>query len=114
MVVHTVGNLMPFFMGLLFLLWTSISSSALAQSLCTEPVAPTCIDIGTTYEAEEELKRCRQDVTDYEDDMKAFEQCLATEVQNAAKLRDQLLERFRCKARKGTDCPPPPEAGSSM
>lgn len=114
MVIHGLGNLLPLVMGLALLLWASFSSTALAQSLCTEPVAPTCIDIGTTYGSEEELKRCRQDVTGYEDDMKAFEQCLANEVKNAAKLRDRVVERFRCKVRKDSNCPPPPEAGSSM
>ncbi len=114
MAIHNPGNLLPFVMGFGFLLWMWLSPSALAQTLCTEPVTPTCIEVGTTYDAEEELKRCRQDVTKYEDDMKAFEQCLADEVQNAAKVRDRVVERFRCKARQDSDCPPPPEAGSSL
>lgn len=114
MAVHGLGGLMPFVMALGLMLWASLSSPAWAQALCTEPVAPSCVDLGTTYDAEEELKRCQQDVAKYDQAMTAFAQCLATEANNAAKLRDGLLERFQCLARKEANCPSPPQAGSSL
>lgn len=87
---------------------------AASQTLCTQPIVPTCVELATTYETEEEQRRCRQDVRQYGEEMQAFTHCLETEANDATKLARQVLDRFDCKLRKKPDCPPPPGPRSNL
>jgi hypothetical protein len=81
---------------------------AAAQTLCTEPVSPTCVERDSTYEAVETQKRCRQQVEGYAKEMKAFEACLGDSAERARESRTSLARRFACRLEGRTRCDVPP------
>lgn len=91
--------------ALLLALCTVPSGGAGAQTLCTEPVAPTCVQTETTYEEQAAQKRCRQQVTDYQEEMLSFERCLEQSQDRARQERRELAARFACRVEGGGDCP---------
>lgn len=80
-----------------------------AQTLCTEPIEPSCLEIGETYAEEEDERRCRQDIETFIEEAKAFEQCLARSIEQTRKMRQAVEARFDCKQRGQTPCPGVPE-----
>lgn len=74
-----------------------------AQSICTEPVSPTCVDVETTYETERTLKRCRRDLEDYSKAVDKYVQCLRQKADNKESEARDLRERLERKSEQGSE-----------
>lgn len=83
-----------------------------AQTLCAEPVAPTCLEIAQTYQSRDSTRRCRQDVEDFTAEMQGFEHCLEQSRDRAQRVREAINQRFDCKVEGQDRCPavPGPES----
>lgn len=76
-----------------------------AQTLCTEPVSPACLDVEATFETERSVKRCRRDVEDYAQAVEQYAACVRDKAEGKEQHAEELRERFRCKAEGGAACP---------
>ena len=75
---------------------------AAAQSICTEPVSPTCVDGETTYETERTIKRCRRDVQDYSKAVETYVQCLRRKADKKGTEAKDLRNRLERKIEQGS------------
>lgn len=76
-----------------------------AQTLCSAPIAPICVDVETTYDDASTADRCRQDVEAYSESVEAYAACLQEQIDELRSHRDALDESFACRSEGGTDCP---------
>ena len=76
-----------------------------AQTLCTEPVNPICVDELTTYEDELTQSRCEQDIKEFASEMQAYTRCLNRQAKEASQSAQKVLERFQCLKSGRKDCP---------
>ncbi len=86
-------------LGLLF------TSPALGQSLCTEPVPPSCVEDPASYTDELSIRRCESDVADFDEKIAEFQSCMAQSVDAAEGLLEQVHARHACLADGKEECP---------
>lgn len=82
-----------------------LAAPARAQTLCSAPIAPFCIEAQSTYDDPGATDRCRQDLDAYKAQVDNYAACLA---QKIAELRDEqaaLEAGFTCRAEGGEGCP---------
>lgn len=76
-----------------------------AQTLCSAPIAPICVDVETTYDDPSTADRCRQDVDAYTEAVDDYAACLQEQIDELRSHSDTLQETFACRSQGGTDCP---------
>ena len=75
-----------------------------AQTLCSAPIAPICVDVATTYDDATTKDRCRQDLERYSDAVDDHTACLREQIEELNDHRDTLEAFFACRSEGGTDC----------
>ena len=80
------------------------SENARAAAYCSEPSAPFCVNSFGTYDDEWSFERCKSQVESYISDVEDYIDCLDREKIDVTDEANKTIERFNCKARKGTYC----------
>lgn len=78
------------------LLGMSMHRTVLGQEFCSEPVAPYCVDTESGFDTMLQVNRCEDDLTDYAEQLEAYEQCTAEQIEtmrgDLADAREKLEE----------------------
>jgi hypothetical protein len=82
------------------------SGPALAQNriMCSQPVAPTCVNSDITYEDPQRIDRCQRDLENYTQAVEEYLTCLEDKMAEQKKTMQDLKETFRCNANDDVDC----------
>lgn len=75
-----------------------------AQTLCSAPIAPICVDVETTYDDPTTADRCRQDLERYSAAVDDHTACLRAQIDELEAHRDTLEAFYACRSEGGTDC----------
>jgi hypothetical protein len=76
-----------------------------AQTLCTEPIVPACVDFDLTYDNEGSIQRCEEDLKKFDDQLDEYVACLDRRVDELETLRGETRERFTCRSEGRENCP---------
>lgn len=85
------------------------SAGAAAQVFCSEPLAPACVDLGSTFDSPVTVGDCSRDLERYRQEMTTYVQCLRQAADEAAAQADRLTRQFNCRSGTRTDCGPAPQ-----
>lgn len=66
-----------------------LPATAVAQSFCSEPVAPYCADKESQFDTLLQVNRCVGDLADYESQLTEYEQCVKKQIES---LRQELSD----------------------
>ena len=102
---HGIPRLRPCAATALLLLEATAVSPARAQTLCSAPIAPFCVDLASTYDDPGTIDRCRQDVEAFIVQLDDYAACLDRQVEELRGEQKTLEESFNCRAEGGQDCP---------
>ncbi len=84
------------------------TGAALAQNRggapCSEPIEPTCVASDITYEDEQRIERCRQDVVRFEKQLSEYIACLQDKVAFQRSRKEEIRETFECRVAGKSDC----------
>lgn len=86
-------SLLPFAAFLLLL--TCLHGAALAQSICTEPLRPFCIEQTGDFANDAERRRCQSDIEDYLAKVDEFVACLKNQIGTIGDRREQAAKRLQ-------------------
>jgi len=78
---------------------------ASAQTLCSAPIAPLCVDLETTYADPATTDRCRQDLDGHAAAIEDYGACLERQIEELRRARRDLEDSFVCRAGGLEDCP---------
>lgn len=65
----------------LALIGVSVSQPASAQEFCSEPIPPYCVDKESDFDSALQVNRCEDDLTDYEEQLDEFQQCITKRIE---------------------------------
>ena len=85
--------------------FTAMTGATAAQTFCTKPIKPFCIEQNTTYTDERSRTDCRAEVDEFVAKTTAYGDCLRQQVKEAASEAETLRARFECKVRGDRNCP---------
>ena len=88
-----------------FSLCAAPAAGALAQTLCSAPIAPFCVEVAATYDDAGTSDRCSQDLETFAAQVDDYTACLEQQVEELRAEQAALEESFRCQAEGGADCP---------
>jgi len=81
------------------------SLPAAGQTLCTEPVPPSCVEDAMNYTDDLSRRRCERNVQDFDKKIVEFETCMQHSVTKAKTKRDKVQARHDCLAEGKENCP---------
>ena len=70
-------------------------SSAFAQAVCYEPIAPFRMEPSTNFGSDAVRGRCESDIADYVDKLDTYMTCLQGKIETAQGEKEGALERAR-------------------
>jgi len=76
-----------------------------AQTLCSAPIAPFCVDVASTYEDAGTSERCRQDLESLVTEVDAYAACLDQQITELRNEQQALEALYACHAEGSQDCP---------
>ncbi len=76
-----------------------------AQTLCSAPIAPFCVQSDSTFSDEGTTERCRQDVEAFASQVDDYAACLEEKIAELRQEQDAMRQSFDCRAEGGQDCP---------
>lgn len=86
----------------------SSATPATAQSansvLCSQPVEPTCVSSELTYEDEQRINRCRQDMERYASQVEEYVDCLKRKSKHQIEVLEDLRHQLECRANDEVSC----------
>ena len=67
-----------------------------AYEYCSEPIAPSCVDLqfGETFDDEFDLDRCGSDMDRYNDDVESYKDCLTEKIDDAVEEYNNAVEEY--------------------
>lgn len=82
-----------------------LAAPAAAQTLCSAPIAPFCVEVESTFVDDATVERCRQDLTAFAEQVEDYAACLETQVEELRDQQKELEASFNCRAEGGENCP---------
>jgi hypothetical protein len=84
---------------------------SLGGFICVRPFAPACVNAPATYGAQENVASCQVEVERFVNATAAYRNCLQGQIAGAVSRVNDIVDRFRCRARLGA-CPPSSPGGA--
>lgn len=92
------------------LLCATSATGAHAQTLCSAPIAPFCVEVPATFDDAGTSDRCSQDLEAFAAQVDDYAACLEQQVEELRAEQAALEDDFRCRVEGGADCPQGTEA----
>jgi len=73
----------------------SIHGQAVAQDFCSEPVTPYCVDKESEFDTVLQINRCKDDLSDFEQQLNEYEACITKLIENMRKELAEARERIK-------------------
>ena len=73
-------------------------SEAGSPTICTEPVAPTCMESDITYSSQQRIDRCERTIARYQDQLDDYLSCLDKKIRQKRQKGDNIMETFERRA----------------
>ena len=88
----------------LFFALCCLATVASAQTLCSEPIMPTCVELDLTYDDVGATARCEDDLRRFSDDLDNYVACIDRRARELEELHDRAHEVFLCRSEGKVDC----------
>lgn len=82
----------------------SVPAALAANTTCTRPGVPMCMDDTTTFVSADRMTTCQMEVRDYVERTMAYLQCLSEEHQATSHELTRNVDRFNCRLSGGRSC----------
>ena len=71
------------------------SSASTSPIICTEPVAPTCMESDITYSSQQRIDRCQRTIARYQDQLDDYLACLEKKIRQKRTKGERILKEFQ-------------------
>jgi len=87
------------------LLATAAALPVQAQTLCSAPIAPFCVEVASTYDDAGTSERCRQDLESFVAEVDDYAACLDQQITELRSEQQALEALYTCCTEGDLECP---------
>lgn len=92
---NTPSNARTWLLACAAMLGFLISGAAPGQQFCSEPVSPYCADPDSQYETMVQINRCKEDIANYEEELKDYEICIQESLERMKSDLEEARENLK-------------------